>query len=151
MQRLPIPRLRGRGHPAVPVSPASPDAVAQPQAGAGTDCARHDPIVAAESASFEGRGPVDAEYAFGRVELRALAETLAFELGTSAGRIATPEELRAAIASAIGERLGGGSVDVRRMPGALQTPESWHVSLDGVPPTGRQAMDELVREALGVR
>jgi hypothetical protein len=96
-------------------------------------------------------GPVDAEYAFQRVELESLGTAVGTRLGGRPRRLASPEELRRALAAVLGAAIGDGSVEVRRMPQALHTTEYWHVTLTGVTVAARTDMDRLVEEARCVR
>ena len=125
VQRLPIPRLRsGRPSAAIlarlPVAPVS---------------GRPEPA------------PVGGAYAFGPREIERLARALGRRLGEPRRRIDSPDEIRRALIDALGDRLRTGTVGVTRMPGALQTAESWHITLTLVSPAARDEMDRLAEEA----
>jgi hypothetical protein len=96
---------------------------------------------------------VSAEYAFGRSELPAVAAALRVRLRDRRRALDTPEQLRRALeeASSVGAGVGGGRIEVRRIPGALYTSESWQVRLESVAPAARAAVDEVMSEVRGVR
>ncbi|HEY3522841.1 MAG TPA: hypothetical protein VGK63_03980 [Candidatus Limnocylindrales bacterium] len=94
---------------------------------------------------------VSAEYAFGRSELPAVADALRTHLRDRSRQLGSPDELRRALEEASGAASDGGRVDVRRIPGALHTAESWQVRLESVRPEVCRTGDRLFAEARGVR
>lgn len=94
-----------------------------------------------------GPTSVDETFAFGPREVDRLARAVARRLGEPRRRIDSPDEIRRALADALGDRLGSGSIGVVRLPAALQTPESWHVTLTGVSSEARDEMERMAEEA----
>lgn len=92
-----------------------------------------------------------AEFAFGRHELPAVAEALRARLHDRGRQLGSPDQLRRALEEASGAAADGGRVDVRRIPGALHTVESWQVRLESVRPEACGVVDRLLAEARGVR
>jgi hypothetical protein len=94
---------------------------------------------------------VSADYEFGRRELAALAGSMRVRLRDRGRQIASPDELRLAVSDMLGASLSAGDVEVRRIPGGLRTPETWHLRLRSVPPEARDLLDSMLGEARGVR
>jgi hypothetical protein len=94
---------------------------------------------------------VSAEFAFGRSELPAVAQALRARLHDPGRAVASPDQLRRAIEEASGGTGDGAIVDVRRIPAALRSPESWEVRLMNVPATTRALVDQVISEARHVR
>jgi hypothetical protein len=94
---------------------------------------------------------VSADYEFGRPELAALARSLRVRLRDRGRQIASPDELRLAVSDMLGPFLSAGEVEVRRIPGGLRTPETWHLRVRSVSPDARQLLDSMLAEARSVR
>ncbi len=104
--------------------------------------------VAAPSAAVPA-ARVDAGYALSRAEAERLARHLGGRSHVHETGPATPARLRGAVERALGPALDGGSVEVVRLPGALHSPESWHVRLVGVPVALRDHLEAAVRASRG--
>ncbi len=103
------------------------------------------------SSRSAGEPDVSAEYAFGPAELVTLAACLRARLRDRSRQIGSPDQLRSAIEDVVGSWRADGTVEVRRIPAAVYTQESWHLRLSDVRPEARQLVDALTQEARGVR
>jgi hypothetical protein len=88
--------------------------------------------------------PVDVSFALTRTDVEGLLRAMAAADASGPGRTATPDRLRSAIETALGEDRGAGTVLVTRLPRALHSSESWHVRIGGVTPAGRDRITALV-------
>lgn len=88
--------------------------------------------------------PVDASFALTRPHVDGLLKAMIANDVSGPGGTATPDRLRSAIETALGEDRGTGTVLVTRLPRALHSSESWHVRLGGVTPAGRDRIAAVV-------
>jgi hypothetical protein len=148
-RRVPIPvRIPGRG------------ARRPERSGAGTSAASADAVPVTPDP------PVDAAFALTRTEADALCgavaatgqgRPLAADPLTSASAPPTParrwslspDALRTGIEEMADLGTDDGSVEVLRLPGALRSPEMWHVRLIGVRPDIAERVAAAVRRAQG--
>jgi hypothetical protein len=90
---------------------------------------------------------VDLQIALSRSEVDALVHAVQPEREAGHAWQVTPDRLRTAVETALGQDLADGWVLVTRLPRALHSTESWHIRLAGVTPAGRDRIVGAVRTA----
>jgi hypothetical protein len=110
--------------------------------------------------------PVDVGWALTRAEATALCGTVTTAshdrraessaatsamptTGSTRRWSLSPDAIRIGLEAMLGTETGRGCVEVVRLPGALRSPEMWHIRLTGVQPGAAELIGSAVRRAQG--
>jgi hypothetical protein len=87
---------------------------------------------------------LSVEYSFTRGELQPVLQAIRDTLGCGAVALDTPARLQEALEALIRSVSGEGDPSVRRSPGALLTPEYWHIRLDATDRRTLATLEDVV-------